>query len=127
MKFIQNTVENSGIENVGDIQWVLTVPAIWKPGARHFMRKAAYEVRMQRFSRYIQLEGLVDMNLAEVGRGSYVVRAIGQVLNVKANVFVNNCLFDHCRKLPVTVAVLYRKWVLRLQKSAKFRDLHSYC
>jgi len=46
VKFIKNTVENSGIENVGDIQWVLTVPAIWKPGARHFMRKAAYEVRM---------------------------------------------------------------------------------
>ena len=46
MKFIKNTVENAGIEDVGDIQWVLTVPAIWKPGARHFMRKAAYEVRM---------------------------------------------------------------------------------
>ena len=44
VKFIKNTVENSGVENVGDIQWVLTVPAIWKPGARHFMRKAAYEV-----------------------------------------------------------------------------------
>ena len=24
--------------------WVLTVPAIWKPGARQFMRKAAYKV-----------------------------------------------------------------------------------
>ena len=31
----------------------------------------------------------MDMNLAEVGRGSYVVRAIGQVLNFKANVFMN--------------------------------------
>ena len=27
-----------------NIQWVLTVPAIWKPGARQFMRKAAYKV-----------------------------------------------------------------------------------
>ena len=44
VKFIKNTVENSGVENVEDILWVLTVPAIWKPGARHFMRKAAFEV-----------------------------------------------------------------------------------
>jgi len=50
-------------------------------------------VRMQRISWYMQLEGLVDMNLAEVGRGSYVVRAIGQMLNFKSDVFVNNCLF----------------------------------
>lgn len=27
-----------------DIQWVLTVPAIWTPGAKQFMREAAYEV-----------------------------------------------------------------------------------
>ena len=27
-----------------DICWVLTVPAIWKPGARHFMRNAAHKV-----------------------------------------------------------------------------------
>ena len=26
--------------------WVITVPAIWQPGARHFMRKAAYAVRL---------------------------------------------------------------------------------
>ena len=29
----------------GDIQWVLTVPAIWTPKAKQFMREAAYEVR----------------------------------------------------------------------------------
>ena len=28
-----------------DIQWVLTVPAIWTPRAKQFMREAAYEVR----------------------------------------------------------------------------------
>ena len=28
-----------------DIQWVLTVPAIWKPRAKQFMREAAYKVR----------------------------------------------------------------------------------
>ena len=27
-----------------DIQWVLTVPAIWSPRAKQFMREAAYEV-----------------------------------------------------------------------------------
>ena len=30
-----------------DIQWVLTVPAIWTPRAKQFMREAAYEVRQQ--------------------------------------------------------------------------------
>ena len=29
---------------VEDIQWVLTVPAIWSPRAKQFMREAAYEV-----------------------------------------------------------------------------------
>lgn len=29
--------------NVNDIQWVLTVPAIWTPVAKQFMREAAYE------------------------------------------------------------------------------------
>ena len=31
--------------NTDDIQWVLTVPAIWTPKAKQFMREAAYEVR----------------------------------------------------------------------------------
>ena len=30
---------------VEDVQWVLTVPAIWSPRAKQFMREAAYEVR----------------------------------------------------------------------------------
>ena len=32
------------VEN--DICWVITVPAIWKAGAKQFMRKAAYNVRL---------------------------------------------------------------------------------
>ena len=32
--------------NVNDIEWVLTVPAIWTRVAKQFMRKAAYEVRL---------------------------------------------------------------------------------
>ena len=27
-----------------DIQWVITVPAIWTPRAKQFMREAAYQV-----------------------------------------------------------------------------------
>ena len=50
-------------------------------------------MRMQGFSRYRSWKVWWILNLAEVGRGSYVVRAIRQVLNFKANVFVNNCLF----------------------------------
>jgi len=36
----------TGDESVSaeDIQWVLTVPAIWTPAAKQFMREAAYEV-----------------------------------------------------------------------------------
>ena len=30
--------------SVDDVQWVLTVPAIWTPRAKQFMREAAYEV-----------------------------------------------------------------------------------
>ena len=31
--------------NADDVQWVLTVPAIWTPKAKQFMREAAYKVR----------------------------------------------------------------------------------
>jgi hypothetical protein len=30
-----------------DICWVITVPAIWKAGAKQFMRKAAYDVSLK--------------------------------------------------------------------------------
>ncbi len=32
--------------SANDCQWVLTVPAIWTPRAKQFMREAAYEVRL---------------------------------------------------------------------------------
>lgn len=32
---------------IEEIQWVLTVPAIWTPAAKQFMREAAYEVRLR--------------------------------------------------------------------------------
>lgn len=39
--------ERTGDEHFSsrDIQWVLTVPAIWKPAAKQFMREAAYQVK----------------------------------------------------------------------------------
>ena len=38
--------ERTGDGNFGgnDVRWVLTVPAIWKPAAKQFMREAAYQV-----------------------------------------------------------------------------------
>lgn len=30
--------------SVRDIQWVITVPAIWRPSAKQFMRRVAMEV-----------------------------------------------------------------------------------
>ena len=43
--------------NAMDIQWVLTVPAIWKPAAKQFMREAAYVVNYVRifFFRFLPL------------------------------------------------------------------------
>lgn len=45
VKFMFNTMYfQKDTISTDNIQWVLTVPAIWKQGARHFMRKAAYKV-----------------------------------------------------------------------------------
>ena len=43
MKFISVST-GMAVIHPSSILWVLTVPAIWKPGARQFMRKAAYKV-----------------------------------------------------------------------------------
>ena len=41
--------DNATIEyTVADIQWVITVPAIWEAPAKQFMREAAYEVRVRK-------------------------------------------------------------------------------
>ncbi len=42
--------QRTGDDHFGanDIQWVLTVPAIWTPKAKQFMREAAYKVRLRR-------------------------------------------------------------------------------
>lgn len=36
--------QSATIITTKDIQWVITVPAIWRPSARQFMRRAAVEV-----------------------------------------------------------------------------------
>ena len=43
-KLVKFITDKIGLSNIhpSSILWVLTVPAIWKPGARQFMRKAAY-------------------------------------------------------------------------------------
>ena len=33
-----------GIKDASDFNWVITVPAIWKPRAKQMMREAAYLV-----------------------------------------------------------------------------------
>lgn len=43
--FELNELSSTPVTN-NDIQWVITVPAIWRPSARQFMRRAAIEVRM---------------------------------------------------------------------------------
>lgn len=51
IKFLKDEAVNVIRQETGDksyktedIQWVLTVPAIWSPKAKQFMREAAYEV-----------------------------------------------------------------------------------
>lgn len=41
-----------------DIQWVLTVPAIWNDSAKQFMRKAAKKVRTAEISSTFELQWL---------------------------------------------------------------------
>ena len=43
VKIIRHQTGDDGYK-VEDIQWVLTVPAIWTPRAKQFMRESAYEV-----------------------------------------------------------------------------------
>lgn len=45
VKFIRQETGDDGFK-VDDILWVLTVPAIWNPRAKQFMREAAYEVKI---------------------------------------------------------------------------------
>lgn len=39
-----NNLSPVNLIEVDDVQWVITVPAIWRPSAKQFMRKAAVEV-----------------------------------------------------------------------------------
>ena len=46
-----------------DIQWVLTVPAIWTPRAKQFMREAAYEVSTSSTRRKEKMKNNNNSNL----------------------------------------------------------------
>ena len=50
--------ERTGDADFGgsDVQWVLTVPAIWKPAAKQFMREAAYK------------EGCHEMHISNINK-----------------------------------------------------------
>lgn len=55
--------ERTGDEyfNSADIQWVLTVPAIWTPAAKQFMREAAYQVvKHSLIGKYISISYVLD-------------------------------------------------------------------
>lgn len=43
INFIRQETKDQSFK-VEDVLWVLTVPAIWSPKAKQFMREAAYEV-----------------------------------------------------------------------------------
>lgn len=55
-----------------DIQWVLTVPAIWSPGAKQFMREAACTVSASILFKRSHLVVIrsMTMSMRELGRGS---------------------------------------------------------
>lgn len=63
-----NTLEQRGAGiKAKDINWVLTVPAIWEDPAKQFMREAAEEVNMHDFYQYsaiflISLEPTLDQS-----------------------------------------------------------------
>ena len=71
-KFIKDT---KVVEHLKEITWVITVPAIWQPGARHFMRKAAYAV-----SFFIMQQILLQLNITRIGRRFWMLPYISKLL-----------------------------------------------
>lgn len=44
MNELNDKISNNRMVSYDDIKWIITVPAIWKPVAKCFMREAAYQV-----------------------------------------------------------------------------------
>ena len=44
MESVNASGQRGKIYQTRDVQWVVTVPAIWEPTAKEFMREAAYKV-----------------------------------------------------------------------------------
>ena len=63
ISFIDTKLEGLHIsDNSHDIRWVLTIPAIWGAGARHFMRESAYKVCNNSSIIIIILKYTIDSN-----------------------------------------------------------------
>ena len=83
-KFIKDT---KVVEHPKEITWVITVPAIWQPGARHFMRKAAYAV-----SFFIMQQIHYSRILQEWGEG------FGCYHTYQAFMFMLVCMLKHVKQ-----------------------------
>ena len=44
MECVNASAQRGRTYKSSDVQWVVTVPAIWEPTAKEFMREAAYKV-----------------------------------------------------------------------------------
>ena len=74
------------VEHPKEITWVITVPAIWQPGARHFMRKAAYAVSFF----FIMQQILLQLNITRMGRRFWMLPYISKFY-VYASMYAQAC------------------------------------
>lgn len=54
-RYLKSNKDNASAEVMykdAQIQWVITIPAIWSLSAKQFMRKAAYKVKIYSLSTY---------------------------------------------------------------------------
>ena len=84
-KFIKDT---KVVEHPKEITWVITVPAIWQPGARHFMRKAAYAVSFFYYA--------ADSITVEYYKNREKVLDV--TIHIKAFMFMLVCMLKHVKQ-----------------------------
>lgn len=89
--------------SANDIQWVLTVPAIWRPAAKQFMREAAYKVGCKKH--FYNLDTFRYSILHFVERDGEMLRAQRLQLNVLyGQTTKNNCnILIRCPAQPNTI------------------------
>lgn len=72
--------ERTGDEHYSakDIQWVITVPAIWKPAAKQFMREAAYKVKYYQIAaKRLMITRHVTSHYVRTKKNPHIVRQAG--------------------------------------------------